>query len=107
MEGWRNTNQTHKTGELKFVERFNKAFTLAGASRRWCISADEVQGHRIPAYYCDEDSGGLLWQEMPEATCPAVAAHTLHRMRYTGYMVQFLLWPFSCGWPADKTEDLD
>ncbi len=98
-----------RSGEIKFVpERFEKNyFHWMENIRDWCISRQLWWGHRIPAYYCDNESCGetVVSLEAPHA-CPKCGATMTQDPDTLDTWFSSALWPFSTlGWPND-TEDL-
>lgn len=99
-----------RDGEIKFVpERFEKNyFRWMENIRDWCISRQLWWGHRIPAYYCDNEQCGntVVTLDAPEK-CPLCGAHMTQDPDTLDTWFSSALWPFSTlGWP-EKTEDLD
>ena len=99
-----------RDGDVKFVpERFEKNyFHWMENIRDWCISRQLWWGHRIPAYYCDNDDCGetVVSLEAP-CRCPKCGATMTQDPDTLDTWFSSALWPFSTmGWP-EKTEDLD
>ena len=99
-----------KSGEIRFVpERFEKNyFHWMENIRDWCISRQLWWGHRIPAYYCDDDACGetVVSIETPER-CPKCGGKMTQDPDTLDTWFSSALWPFSTmGWPRN-TEDLD
>ncbi|MDD6094715.1 MAG: valine--tRNA ligase [Clostridia bacterium] len=99
-----------RTGKVKFVpERFEKNyFHWMENIRDWCISRQLWWGHRIPAYYCDNDDCGetVVSLDAP-CKCPKCGAAMTQDPDTLDTWFSSALWPFSTmGWP-DKTEDLE
>ncbi|MBQ3049667.1 MAG: valine--tRNA ligase [Oscillospiraceae bacterium] len=98
-----------RNGDIKFVpERFEKNyFHWMENIRDWCISRQLWWGHRIPAYYCENDSCGetVVSLETPEV-CPKCGGKMVQDPDTLDTWFSSALWPFSTlGWPND-TEDL-
>ena len=76
--------------------------------RDWCISRQLWWGHRIPAYYCDnEDCKETVVSLTAPEKCPKCGAHMTQDPDTLDTWFSSALWPFSTlGWP-EKTEDLD
>ena len=66
----------------------------------------EHQGHRIPAWYCEDCGETIVAMDAPH-TCPKCGSEKLHQDEDTlDTWFSSALWPFSTlGWP-DQTEDL-
>ena len=99
-----------RDGDIKFVpERFEKNyFHWMENIRDWCISRQLWWGHRIPAYYCDNEECGetVVSLEAP-GKCPKCGASMTQDPDTLDTWFSSALWPFSTmGWP-EKTEDLD
>ncbi len=99
-----------RSGELKFVpERFTKTYlNWMDNIRDWCISRQLWWGHRIPAYYCTNESCGhvTVARTAPER-CPKCGAPVKQDEDVLDTWFSSALWPFSTlGWP-EKTEDLE
>ena len=99
-----------KSGEIKFVpERFEKNyFHWMENIRDWCISRQLWWGHRIPAYYCDNDACGetVVSLEAPDK-CPKCGGKMTQDPDTLDTWFSSALWPFSTmGWPKN-TEELD
>ena len=99
-----------RDGSVKFVpERFEKNyFHWMENIRDWCISRQLWWGHRIPAYYCDnEDCKETVVSLTAPEKCPKCGAHMTQDPDTLDTWFSSALWPFSTlGWP-EKTEDLD
>jgi len=98
-----------RDGDIKFVpERFEKNyFHWMENIRDWCISRQLWWGHRIPAYYCDNEACGetVVSLDAP-AKCPKCGATMTQDPDTLDTWFSSALWPFSTlGWPED-TEDL-
>ena len=98
-----------RSGDIKFVpERFEKNyFHWMENIRDWCISRQLWWGHRIPAYYCDNEACGetVVSLDAP-AKCPKCGATMTQDPDTLDTWFSSALWPFSTlGWPED-TEDL-
>ncbi len=98
-----------REGDIKFVpERFEKNyFHWMENIRDWCISRQLWWGHRIPAYYCDNETCGetVVSLDAP-AKCPKCGASMTQDPDTLDTWFSSALWPFSTlGWPED-TEDL-
>jgi len=98
-----------RSGEIKFVpERFDKNyFHWMENIRDWCISRQLWWGHRIPAYYCDNEACGetVVTLDTPHK-CPKCGATMTQDPDTLDTWFSSALWPFSTlGWP-DDTEDL-
>lgn len=98
-----------RSGKIKFVpQRFQKNyFHWMENIRDWCISRQLWWGHRIPAYYCDNENCGHLEVSPKELQiCPKCGGHMTQDPDTLDTWFSSALWPFSTlGWP-DKTEDL-
>ena len=99
-----------KNGDIKFVpQRFEKNyFHWMENIRDWCISRQLWWGHRIPAYYCDNEACGetVVSLDAPEK-CPKCGCSMTQDPDTLDTWFSSALWPFSTmGWP-EKTEDLD
>lgn len=98
-----------RSGKIKFVpQRFQKNyFHWMENIRDWCISRQLWWGHRIPAYYCDNEACGHLEVSAKGLqTCPKCGGHMTQDPDTLDTWFSSALWPFSTlGWP-DKTEDL-
>ncbi len=99
-----------RDGDIKFVpERFEKNyFHWMENIRDWCISRQLWWGHRIPAYYCDnEECGETVVSLTAPEKCPKCGASMTQDPDTLDTWFSSALWPFSTmGWP-EKTEDLD
>ena len=98
-----------REGKTRFVpERFDKNyFHWMENTQDWCISRQLWWGHRIPAYYCENDACGnvVVAKEAPCA-CPKCGAKMAQDPDTLDTWFSSALWPFSTlGWPKD-TEDL-
>ncbi len=98
-----------RNGDIKFVpERFEKNyFHWMENIRDWCISRQLWWGHRIPAYYCDNETCGetVVSLDAP-AKCPKCGATMTQDPDTLDTWFSSALWPFSTlGWP-ENTEDL-
>jgi len=98
-----------RDGDIRFVpERFEKNyFHWMENIRDWCISRQLWWGHRIPAYYCDNDACGetVVSLEAP-GKCPKCGGTMTQDPDTLDTWFSSALWPFSTlGWP-DDTEDL-
>ena len=99
-----------KSGELKFIPpRFANGYLHWMENiRDWCVSRQLWWGHRIPAYYCHNESCGetVIAAEAP-AKCPKCGAPMKQDEDTLDTWFSSALWPFSTlGWP-DKTEEMD
>lgn len=98
-----------RSGKIQFVpQRFQKNyFHWMENIRDWCISRQLWWGHRIPAYYCDNETcGHLEVSHQPLETCPKCGGHMTQDPDTLDTWFSSALWPFSTlGWP-DQTEDL-
>ncbi len=98
-----------KSGELKYVpQRFENGYLHWMENiRDWCISRQLWWGHRIPAYYCENEECG--YEEINEngiSVCPKCGAKMKQDEDTLDTWFSSALWPFSTlGWP-DDTEDL-
>ncbi len=98
-----------REGKTVFVpEHFDKTyFNWMENIRDWCISRQLWWGHRIPAWYCENEDCGHIYvgHEAPEK-CPECGCRKLHRDEDTlDTWFSSALWPFSTlGWP-DETDD--
>ena len=97
-------------GDIKFVpERFEKNyFHWMENIRDWCISRQLWWGHRIPAYYCENEACGetVVSLEAP-CKCPKCGAAMVQDPDTLDTWFSSALWPFSTmGWPKN-TEDLE
>ena len=95
--------------EVNFVpERFEKNyFHWMENIRDWCISRQLWWGHRIPAYYCDNEACGetVVSLKAPDK-CPKCGAKMTQDPDTLDTWFSSALWPFSTlGWPQN-TEDL-
>ena len=72
----------------------------------WCVSRQLWWGHRIPAWYCDEDGTVIVAREEP-TECPECGSAALRAEEdVLDTWFSSALWPFSTlGWP-DDTEDM-
>ncbi len=72
----------------------------------WCISRQLWWGHRIPAWYCDQDGAVIVANEPPDE-CDRCGNRTLRPEEdVLDTWFSSALWPFSTlGWPA-STSDL-
>ena len=97
-------------GETKFIpERFTKNYlNWMNGTRDWCVSRQLWWGHRIPAYYCqNEDCGETVIAADAPAKCPKCGAPMKQDEDTLDTWFSSALWPFSTlGWP-DKTEEMD
>ena len=97
-------------GEVKFVpERFNKTyFNWMYNIRDWCISRQLWWGHRIPAYYCENNDCGHIEVTLdPPEKCPVCGAKVHQDEDVLDTWFSSGMWPFSTlGWP-DKTPELE
>lgn len=95
--------------EIRFIpERFEKNyFYWMENIRDWCISRQLWWGHRIPAYYCEnEDCGEMVVSREPVSVCPKCGGAMHQDPDTLDTWFSSALWPFSTlGWPKD-TEDL-
>ena len=99
-----------KDGDIKFVpERFEKNyFHWMENIRDWCISRQLWWGHRIPAYYCDDEACGetVVSLDAP-CKCPKCGGTMTQDPDTLDTWFSSALWPFSTmGWPKN-TEDLE
>ncbi|MBQ2729952.1 MAG: valine--tRNA ligase [Clostridia bacterium] len=99
-----------RSGEIKFVpERFEKNyFHWMENIRDWCISRQLWWGHRIPAYYCDNEAcGETVVSLTAPCKCPKCGAAMTQDPDTLDTWFSSALWPFSTmGWPK-TTEDLE
>ena len=73
--------------------------------RPWCISRQLWWGHRIPAWYCDQD-GGVYVSRQDLTQCPRCGGPVRQDSDVLDTWFSSGLWPFSTlGWPED-TPDL-
>ena len=97
-------------GEVRFVpERFNKTyFNWMYNIRDWCISRQLWWGHRIPAYYCENNDCGHIEVTLdPPEKCPVCGAKVHQDEDVLDTWFSSGMWPFSTlGWP-DKTPELE
>ncbi len=72
--------------------------------RDWCISRQLWWGHRIPVFYCDDCSHGLVAKEKP-GKCPKCGGLNMTQDEdVLDTWFSSALWPFSTmGWP-EKTD---
>ncbi len=71
----------------------------------WCISRQLWWGHRIPAWYCDQDGAVLVASERPDGCdrCGNRALRPEDDVLDTWF--SSALWPFSTlGWPEDSPD---
>ena len=99
-----------KDGDIRFVpERFEKNyFHWMENIRDWCISRQLWWGHRIPAYYCDNEACGetVVSLDAP-CKCPKCGGTMTQDPDTLDTWFSSALWPFSTmGWPKN-TEDLE
>ncbi|MDR0272140.1 MAG: valine--tRNA ligase, partial [Clostridiales bacterium] len=98
----------YKSGRLKFNrERFGKIYmNWLDGIRDWCISRQLWWGHRIPAYYC-ENNHVTVAKSAPDA-CAACGSKNLSQDNdVLDTWFSSALWPFSTlGWPQ-KTPELE
>ncbi|MBI3636171.1 MAG: valine--tRNA ligase [Candidatus Rokubacteria bacterium] len=72
--------------------------------RPWCISRQLWWGHRIPAWYCDEDGSVIVARKDPPA-CPKCGGALRQDPDVLDTWLSSGLWPFSTlGWPDDTPE---
>lgn len=94
-------------GQVRFIpEMWAKTyFEWMRNIHDWCISRQLWWGHRIPAYYCENDH--VTVSETDPSACPTCGSRSLRQdpdVLDTWFSSQ--LWPFSVfGWP-EATEDL-
>ena len=98
-----------RRGDIRFVpDRFAKNyFHWMENTQDWCISRQLWWGHRIPAYYCEDEACGevTVAKEAPCA-CPKCGGKMRQDPDTLDTWFSSALWPFSTlGWPED-TEDL-
>jgi valyl-tRNA synthetase len=94
-------NEIRMVPENRREEYFNWMRNI----RDWTLSRQLWWGHRIPAWYCDENKHITVAVERPEkcATCGSV--HLVQDPDVLDTWFSSGLWPFSTlGWP-EKTED--
>ncbi len=96
-------------GRVKFVpERFDKTYyNWMYNIRDWCISRQLWWGHRIPAYYCENEACGHIEVTLDHPTvCPKCGAALHQDEDVLDTWFSSGMWPFSTlGWP-DNTEEL-
>ena len=94
-----------KSGEIKFYpERWSKTyFHWMENIQDWCISRQLWWGHRIPAWYNDDNPGEVyVGEEAPTAPGRWRQEEDVLDTWFSSW-----LWPFSImGWP-EKTEELE
>ena len=98
-----------KDGRVRFVpERFSKNyFNWMDNILDWCISRQLWWGHRIPAFYCQNEKCGKMTVSMEDLTvCPCCGSPVKQDPDVLDTWFSSALWPFSTmGWP-EQTEDL-
>lgn len=75
--------------------------------RDWCISRQLQEGHRIPAYYCD-DCGCLMVEEVKPGKCHQCSSTRITRdPDVLDIVFLSVLWPFAAlGWQwPDQSQD--
>lgn len=96
-------------GDVKFwPERWSKVYSHWMTNiRDWCVSRQLWWGHRIPAWYCEnEKCGPIVAMEAPKS-CPKCGSTKLVQdPDVLDTWFSSWLWPFATmGWP-ERTDDL-
>lgn len=96
-------------GEIKFwPSRWEKVYShwLTGI-RDWCVSRQLWWGHRIPAWYCDNEKCSPMVSTEKPTKCPKCGSTNLRQDNdVLDTWFSSWLWPFATmGWP-NKTDDL-
>ncbi len=99
-----------KNGEIKFIpKRFENSYlSWMENVRDWCVSRQLWWGHRIPAYYCEnEDCGETVISEEEVKVCPKCGAKMRQDEDTLDTWFSSALWPFTTlGW-YENTPELD
>ncbi len=73
----------------------------------WCVSRQLWWGHRIPAWYCDEDGTVIVARQEPTECTECGSADLREEEDVLDTWFSSALWPFSTlGWP-EETDDLE
>ncbi len=97
-----------REGRIKIVPRgaMKTYYHWMENIRPWCISRQLWWGHRIPAWYCEND-GSVHVSRTDLASCPTCGGSVRQDPDVLDTWFSSGLWPFSTlGWP-DTTPDLE
>ncbi|HEX8358507.1 MAG TPA: valine--tRNA ligase, partial [Longimicrobium sp.] len=101
--------QAWRDGEVRFTpERFGRTYEYWLENiRDWCISRQLWWGHRIPVWYCQEESCGEMIVAREDPTeCAKCGGAVVQDSDVLDTWFSSWLWPFSTlGWP-EQTADL-